>query len=305
MFQAQNLGGPLDDLLNRPRPHYLQPLFASPLQTLAKTLYRMRRLPPQQSPSQTRPLTIVCTSDTHNSQPRIPLGDLLIHAGDLTQSGTAQELQTSLDWLNSLPHTHKLVIAGNHDMLLDPAVNTASTERDQLNWGSLIYLEDSVTVLRFHGGRTLKVYGSPRTRKHGSWAFQYPRGENRWSGRVPEDTDVLVTHCPPRFHLDCDGFGDEYLLEEVWRVRPKVHVFGHVHEGYGEDFILFDSVDSLYERVLRGESGVVGLLKMAFWVLYTRLVSPGWTQQTTLLINPSAVGGLRDRFKRKALLAII
>jgi len=190
----------------------------------------------------------------------------LIHAGDLTQSGSLSELQKTLDWLNTFPHTHKVVVAGNHDLFLDKT--TAAADHDALNWGSLIYLQDSSTSLTFPGGRTLKVYGSPWTRKQGNWAFQYPRGEDRWSNTIPDDTDVLVTHSPPRFYLDLDGFGDENLLNELWRVRPRVHVFGHIHAGYGQDVLVFDKLQEVYERILKVQT-LWALVWMLLLLLYS------------------------------------
>jgi 3',5'-cyclic AMP phosphodiesterase CpdA len=65
------------------------------------------------------PVTVVCVSDAHNTKPLLPPGDLLIHAGDLTCIGTFDELQTQIDWLNAQPHKY---IAGNKDLLLDPAI---------------------------------------------------------------------------------------------------------------------------------------------------------------------------------------
>lgn len=67
------------------------------------------------------PIRIVCVSDAHTACPALPSGDILIHAGDLTNNGTFPELQRQLNWLSSRPHPHKLAIAGNHDLLLDPS----------------------------------------------------------------------------------------------------------------------------------------------------------------------------------------
>src|SRR5690242_1532048 len=89
---------------------------------LAQRLYSRR--PPLDPPraNDQQPIKIVCISDTHTQTPTVPDGDILIHAGDLTNRGTFAELQARLDWLNSLPHAHKLVVAGNHDLLLDAAL---------------------------------------------------------------------------------------------------------------------------------------------------------------------------------------
>ena len=64
-------------------------------------------------------IKVVCISDTHNHQPELPAGDILIHAGDLTDNGSFEEVQAGLRWLSSQPHRCKIFAAGNHDVLLD------------------------------------------------------------------------------------------------------------------------------------------------------------------------------------------
>lgn len=221
----------LDSLLQRPRPSIWQQFRRSPSIFLAKLIYERwsRNITPAAPLSD--PVSVVCVSDTHNSQPALPQGDILIHAGDLTQSGSFEELQVALDWLKSQPHPHKIVIAGNHDLLLDPAVDdfprmrntsnqhrdTAATQRAHLDWGDVTYLQDSTTVIHCSNGRRLQVYGSPWSCQHGNWAFQYPRqdGAKQWSGVVPATTDILVTHGPPSAHLDARGLGCPGLLGEL------------------------------------------------------------------------------------------
>lgn len=74
----------------------------------------------------------------------------------------------------------------------------------------------------------------------GKWAFNVPRGEpclEKWN-QIPDDIDVLISHTPPLGHGDlcCSGVraGCVELLATVQkRVKPRYHVFGHVHEGYG------------------------------------------------------------------------
>lgn len=71
-----------------------------------------------------------------------------------------------------------------------------------------------------------------------NWAFNLPRGTScleKWDA-IPEDTDILITHTPPVGHGDlcCTGVraGCVDLLSTVQtRVKPKYHVFGHIHEG--------------------------------------------------------------------------
>lgn len=90
-------------------------------------------------------VNVVCISDTHNSQPRIPYGDLPIHAGNLTQSGSLREIQRALDCLKCLPHRF---IAGNHDILLQ------SNEKNKLDWQGLTYLADNATGIQFPGSES-------------------------------------------------------------------------------------------------------------------------------------------------------
>lgn len=288
----------LDAIINRPRLSWLSLFWRAPLKTLAKTIHSWRKL---RSSRVYRPLRVVCTSDTHNSQPIIPPGDVLIHAGDLTQSGTFDELQQTLDWLNRQSHSHIIAIAGNHDRLLDPDYAShaeAVAQRAELRWGKVVYLQDSSTSIESANGRSLKIWGTPWTRKHGNWAFQFSPGSKSHAAahfdQIPEDAEILVSHMPPRFHLDLDGFGDESLLENIKRVRPALHVFGHVHEGYGKSILAYDAFEERYQRVCRGEAGAWQIVRMAWDVFF------GGSARTakTILVNPAAVGGLRDDARR-------
>ena len=238
----------LEDLIKRPRPNTCERFWRSPLVFLAQKMYhyRSRRVLAAELP--TEPVTVVCISDTHNHQPKLPDGDILIHAGDLTQSGSFAELQATIAWLHRQPHPHKIVVAGNHDLLLDPSQDRspdAATKRENLDWGDVIYLENSEAAITCANGRQLCLYGSPLSPKHGNWAFQYPRSHDPWSKTVPSNTDIFITHAPPRAHLDLD-FGCNYLLGELWRIRPRLHVFGHVHKGYGQEWLVFDQLQHAF-----------------------------------------------------------
>lgn len=291
----------LDALINRQPTSQWRLLLEAPLGTLARVLHskRSHHLEAHQPPVSEPAVTVVCISDTHNLQPSFPPGDLLVHAGDLTQNGTVEELQRQLDWLNQQPHQHKVVIAGNHDIALDDAkhieLGRQAGAASRLWCGSIHYLQDSTVSLKFRGGRTLVVYGSPWTRKHGNWAFQYEPGVDKFSGRIDSETDVLVTHSPPKTHLDLANWGDEFLRQELWRVKPRLHVFGHIHGGYGKEMMAFGRFDRLYERVLVGDAGLVAVL----WMLVSLLLGLlGFRPATsTVLVNAASVGGLRDRYR--------
>ncbi|POR39223.1 Uncharacterized protein TPAR_00581 [Tolypocladium paradoxum] len=253
-----------EQLLNRPRRSAWREFLRAPCVFIARQIYVCQRRVPAEPLA--NPVSVVCISDTHDSQPTVPDGHVLVHAGHLTQSGTFGELQSTLSWLSSLPHKHKIVVGGNHDILLDvrrddPA-GQAGSRRGQLAWGDIIYLNDESTIVACSNGRRLNVYGSPKSPKHGNWAFQYLRSEDVWTGKMPQDLDILVTHGPPRAHLDLLNLGCVHLLRELWRTQQVLHVFGHVHEGYGSDWLNFDNIQQAYERVVISKGGMFNLLRV-------------------------------------------
>lgn len=197
-----------------------------------------------------------CTaiSDLHGFFPEsLPGGDLLIVAGDLTGSDTEDEHREFQDWLWEQEYKKKIYIAGNHDTLLTKDYFKLELEFD--------YLCDS--GIEYKG---LKIYGSP-------WSLRFP-GMNpkcmaftvdtevellaKWA-EIPADTDILVTHCPPWGILDkCDNglrVGSPSLRNRVDMIRPRYHIFGHLHESYGIEkhgettFINCSHVNERYEPV--------------------------------------------------------
>jgi Icc-related predicted phosphoesterase len=222
-----------------------------------------------QPPSQIRPaaadrggaLRFVCISDTHGKHREldglVPDGDVLVHAGDFTNTGETDQVQDLHDWLCELPHRWKVVIAGNHDLTMDAehyelrgrdrfhggqGYDPASTRRILQESESVIYLEDSVCAIPINNdGHSIQVYGSPHQPEFCDWAFNLPRGEPtlQKAKQIPTETNVLITHGPPLGRGDMcmpshNRAGCIDLLSEVQqRVQPAVHVFGHIHEGYG------------------------------------------------------------------------
>ena len=302
----------LDSILDRRPPTTWERFTSSAILFIVRWVYRLST---SENPGDAATLLatgsnnirVVCISDTHNThhtQPPLPEGDILIHAGDLTQSGTVEELDDALAWLAAQPHPHKFMIAGNHD-----AAFTAPGIRERIPLG-LTYLEDSSAELTVRG-RTLRVYGSPPTPKQGSWPFQYPRvrplfvsnssspapGEQAdeiWS-RIPPATDILITHGPPFGHLDINNFGCYALLRALWRVRPRLHVFGHIHGGRGVERVRWDPAQMVYEDICAGRAGWGGLVRLLWYRLVT-LVWKGPRAHGSVLVNASAVGGrgIRD-----------
>lgn len=292
----------MESLLERPRPSAWESFLRSPLLYLARKLYSARDIVPRRPISDS--VTIICISDTHNSQAALPNGDVLIHAGDLTQSGTFSELQAALDWLKALPHAHKIVIAGNHDAVLDPSLD-AGNERARLDWGDVTYLCDESVTVKCSNGRRLHVYGSPLSPCHGNWAFQYPRSQDVWAGSVPDGVDILVTHGPPRGHLDLMRLGCPHLLREVWRTRPRLHVFGHVHEGYGQEWVGFNGLQGAFEQVVMssGPRRIVSFGRLVLEVVRGSFHSA--KEAPCLLVNAAMVGGLWDRERREPITVVL
>lgn len=195
----------------------------------------------------------VCISDTHERMAdimhRIPPGDILIHAGDITNWGSKNELNLFNNLIGALPHKYKVVIAGNHDFGLEDNENKDLRMEKYKGHGTYcgyqlltncIYLQDSEVQL--YG---IRIYGSSWHPLPG-YSFSRKRGQellDKWN-LIPDGIDVLITHTPPLGHNDIFKVGDGDLKGERWgcsellntiekRVRPKYHIFGHVHEQNG------------------------------------------------------------------------
>ena len=296
-----------NNIFERQPESWFQRFLARPSPLLAGALYSWRQHLLQQSATHDRSIAVVCISDTHNKQPTLPDGDFLVHAGDLTERGTKEEMQKQLDWIESQPHKHKFVIAGNHDIVLDLARSAESnmTQEDllSLRWGSINYLERTCAHLRVDG-RDLTVFGHPSTPRQGNWAFQHDRHEDVFSERIPRCLDILLTHSPPRYHLDLAGQGDEHLLIELWRTRPRIHVFGHLHAGYGCETLVYDYFTMFYEEICAGTAGnartLFLLFVMAVLLAKMYIVGIDANAQTTHLVNAAVVGGHHNEIKNKA-----
>eukprot|EP00105_Crassostrea_gigas_P030140 XP_011452355.1 PREDICTED: metallophosphoesterase MPPED2 isoform X2 [Crassostrea gigas] len=246
--------------------------------------YRCDPFPPSTPISEDK-IRFVCISDTHGkiegSKLHMPPGDVLLHAGDFTQKGHMNEIQKFNSYLGALPYKVKVVIAGNHDLTFDDNITEASlrtfgvqksTVQSYLSERGLksvkqmltsaIYLEDSlVTVCG------IKIYGAPWQPVFCDWGFNLKRGEDilkKWQ-TIPADLDILMTHGPPVGHGDLTGgnnnVGCVELLNTVQkRVKPKFHVFGHIHEGYGvtsDGYTTFINASTCTRRYLPTNAPIV------------------------------------------------
>lgn len=184
-------------------------------------------------------MIIDCISDLHGFYPKLEGGDLLIVAGDLTANNRVREYYAFSKWIKSQSYKKKIVIGGNHD-----------TEVQLHEWDEIPidfeYLCDSGT--EFQG---LKIWGSPWTKTFEGMnphcmAFTMDTEEElaeKWA-MIPDDIDILVTHSPPMYARDyttikdskiIPGYGSYSLSVRVGRLKPMLHVFGHIHESYGTD----------------------------------------------------------------------
>lgn len=194
-------------------------------------------LPPAIQPAGT--LRIVCISDIHGwaridangkNVIDIPAGDVLVCAGDIGSHGYEREIKAFDLFLATLPHRHKIVIAGNHDLCLEKQGRAQA----QTLFNNALYLEDSEVVIE-----GIKFYGSPWQPEFFDWAFNLPRGKalaEKWA-LIPNDTDVLITHGPPLGILDSteegEAVGCQDLRQALRRIKPKLHIFGHIHHSQG------------------------------------------------------------------------
>lgn len=188
-------------------------------------------------------MRIVAVADTHlfHGDLDVPDGDVLVHAGDLCRGGDLDELRETADWLAGLPHRHKIIVAGNHDWAF---VHEPAAARSAI--AGMTYLQDREVTLD-----GLRFYGSPWQPAFHDWAFNLPRGAALaaiWA-KIPSGIDVLVTHSPPAGIGDRSPIGGRAgcadLRRRVAELRPRLHLFGHIHQDGGlwrEDGTVFANV---------------------------------------------------------------
>jgi Icc-related predicted phosphoesterase len=184
-------------------------------------------------------MRITFISDTHTKERdlMLPGGDVLIHGGDIMNSGwNYADVMNFLKWFVSQDYDELIFIAGNHDHRFE--TNPLDIKAILEKYPLVTYLEDNWVEVN-----GVKIYGSPWQPEFYNWAFNLPRNgwelEQKWKD-IPEDTDILITHGPPQGHLDTSGppwnqpnLGCELLRVRVDELKPKIHVFGHIHGSAG------------------------------------------------------------------------
>jgi predicted phosphodiesterase len=194
-------------------------------------------------------LTITLISDTHTKHDEItrdlPGGDLLLFTGDLMNSGRrSDDITEFCKWFDSLDqYDHKIFIAGNHDRMFEDFPEKAMEIVN--SYKNIDYLQDDWIEIGTDQGPNqgmVKIYGAPWQPWFYNWAFNLPRGGTELAAKweaIPEDTDILLTHGPAYGFVDTvwnrkhEPLGCELLAERIAVVKPKIHVCGHIHTGYG------------------------------------------------------------------------
>ena len=216
------------------------------------------------------PLTkFLLMSDTHNdyfpAPASLPQVDVLLHAGDLTQIGGISSFKRAISALDQVQAELKLVIAGNHDVSLDAKWWAENLDEDEDNPNEPAHalqlfedakargihlLQEGTHHFTLSNGSSFTIYASPYTPAFNGYAFSYGPDEDRFNPNpaaltpIPGGVDIVMTHGPPKlddlyanYNLDINHLGEHCgcpkLAEALQRVRPKLHCFGHLHEGYG------------------------------------------------------------------------
>ncbi len=183
-------------------------------------------------------MIVDCVADLHGEYPKLEGGDLLIVAGDLTGSDQYQQYIDFYGWLDDQDYKKKVFIGGNHDKNIE-----------YIGWAEE-YLCDSGT--EFDG---LKIWGSPWTNTFDGinpHCTAFTGDEKLLASKfalIPDDIDILVTHGPPYGILDKTRRGSHVgsieLLAHLNRIRPLLHVYGHIHEGYGQIELIFEGAHGM------------------------------------------------------------
>jgi 3',5'-cyclic AMP phosphodiesterase CpdA len=211
-------------------------------------------------------MRITVISDTHlkhkQCQQDLPGGDLLLHAGDISSMGYRHEITQFLEWYSRLhQYDTKVFVAGNHDWGFQDIPKEVQEILSE--YPNVAYLQDDMHLLGEDYDdyeQRVKVWGSPWQPEFNGWAFNLPRNSaqiwEKWL-LIPENTDILVTHSPAYGRLDTTEWnrsmplGCEMLAQRIAQVKPKIHVCGHIHSGYGYHF---DGTTHFFNAAILGES---------------------------------------------------
>jgi len=178
-------------------------------------------------------LKVAYLSDTHDkhNDVEIPECDMIIHGGDFTNFGRLTEVSSFIYWYENLNIKHKVLVCGNHEVMISKQFHVLQ----QMCQSKNIRLLDNSAV-EIEG---LKIWGSPYSVLFGDWVFMDTDDKLAaiWK-QIPGDADLVITHTPAfgvlvyslMGHNNC---GSASLLTELERIKPLLHMCGHIHESRG------------------------------------------------------------------------
>lgn len=184
-------------------------------------------------------MKILHLSDTHGLHrklTKLPMADIAVHSGDFCMAGTESEAIDFLNWFCDLPYRHKIFICGNHDEALYSATLTGIDE-------NVHYLCNSSAMID-----GVKFYGVPLF-----MGDCIAERQDDFYTRIPDDTEVLITHTPPYCILDYDDdfhYGSEALAQRIKELKLRAHLFGHIHRQNGvqkQDKTIFSNASIMDE----------------------------------------------------------
>lgn len=167
-------------------------------------------------------MRILHLSDTHGCHHQLrnlPEADVAVHSGDFTMNGSQEEAIDFMNWFCDLPYKHKIFICGNHDDCL----YEANIEGLDSNVHYLCNSEIEIDGVTFYG---VPMFMRDCICERQSYNYR----------QIPSNTNVPITHTPPFGILDFDdgiNYGSEELLSIVSAIKPRLHLFGHIHRQHG------------------------------------------------------------------------
>ena len=222
-------------------------------------------------------MRITTISDTHTKHMELngflPGGDILIHAGDISNRGSNIDIEDFCEWFDSIDNYNtKVFIAGNHDFGFEKRAEEISQIVNSYKW--IHYLEDNWVTID-----GIKIWGSPWQPEFYDWAFNLPRQgvelQDKWN-MIDDDTDILITHGPAWGYVDkviggTENLGCELLVQRIKEIKPKIHLCGHIHSGHG---YIFDGTTHFINGSVLSER----------YEYYNKPLTADWNPETNELI---------------------